>query len=47
MEEEEEALHMLFEAGADNSSGFFGRPLLLRPKVSASRKMKVENPLVL
>ena len=47
LKEEKKALYMLFEARANNSSGFFRRPLLLRPKVSASRKMKVENPLVL
>ena len=47
LKEEKKALHMLLEAGANYSSGFFRRPLLLRPKVPASRKMKVENPLML
>ena len=47
MEEEEEALHVLFEAGAHNGGGFLRRPLLLKPKVSAGWKMKVKHPLML
>ena len=47
MEEEEEALHVLFEAGAHDGCGFLGRPLLLQPKVSAGGKMNLEHPLML